>query len=133
MFEITAEQTRGDPPVTIIRLKGSFDTAATDVFEPVTREALEQGAQNILLDLSGVTFLSSVGIRAITALYYELHPKTFGPDKDAVLAGIRSGDYSAPHLKLLKPSSDAERVLQMTGLSLVLESFEDESEAVESF
>ena len=133
MFEITAEQSRGTPPVTILRLKGSFDTAATDVFEPAARKALEQGARDILLDLSGVTFLSSVGIRAITALYYDLHPKTFGPEKDSVMAGIRSGDYHAPHLKLLKPTKEAGRVLEMTGLSLVLETFEDEAEAVRSF
>ena len=133
MFEIKVEQRIGRVPVTILRLLGSFDTAATKIFEDKTDELIERGSENFLLDLSALTFLSSIGIRSITTLYYELHPEISGEEKGSILKGIRSGEYTAPHLKLLKPPSNIKRVLETTGLDLVLETYTNEGKAIEAF
>jgi anti-anti-sigma factor len=133
MFEIDIEQQQNAVPVTILRLVGSFDTGASEVFNSKIKDVLGQGAGNILVDLAGLQHMSSVGISALMSLYYALHPKSSREDKDMVLDGIRSGEYTAPHLKLLKPSKEVFKVIQTTGLDMILEIYKSEKKALKSF
>jgi STAS domain len=133
MFEIAVSEVDGQVPVTIYRLKGSFDSAAIEAFEAQARLSLDRGDQNILLDMRELNLMTSVGLRAITNLYYDLHPRSSDQEGHAINEGIRAGTYTAPHLKLLDPPKNIRKVLDTTGMTMVLEIFKKEKEAIKSF
>ena len=85
------------------------------------------------MDLAGVPFLSSAGIRALHGLYTLLHPVGSEQGQAEVYQGISAGNYAAPHLKLLRPNRKVDEVIKMAGLDMYLKSYQDESEAVKAF
>jgi anti-sigma B factor antagonist len=48
-------------------LSGEFDLAGAPIFEQALQAACADGARAITLDLSGLTFIDSTGLRAILA------------------------------------------------------------------
>ena len=66
-MEIIISQAQGRVPVTIMHLKGDFDYLRVDDFDAEARKVVENGARDILIDLSGVAFMSSVGQEALAA------------------------------------------------------------------
>ena len=119
--------------VTVLRLKGDLDASTSDAFLAKANQAIRNGAQNILVDLSNVSFLSSAGIRALHSLYTQLHPSGTTAEKEAVYKGINAGTYEAPHLKLLKPNRKVEDVIKLAGLDMYLKSYTDEEDALAAF
>jgi anti-anti-sigma factor len=77
-------------------------------------ELLDEARLKILLDLGEVTYIDSFGVGVIAAKYVSLRRK--------------GGD-----LKLLHPSERSQRVLKISGLLRILESYESEAEALRSF
>jgi anti-anti-sigma factor len=130
-MEISTSTLNGRVPVTVLRLKGDLDASTSDSFMQAAKKALDDGATDFLVDLSGVSFISSAGIRALHGLYNTLH--TGGASKEAVFHEINAGTYSAPHLKLLKPAKKVQDVLSMAGLDMYLKSYQDEKEALAAF
>ena len=55
----------------VLWLAGDFDLAATDDFRRLSRASVD-GQREFVLELSGVSFLNSSGIRAVVALAREL-------------------------------------------------------------
>jgi anti-sigma B factor antagonist len=55
----------------VLWLEGDFDLAATDDFWRLARASVD-GQREFVLELSGVSFLDSSGIRAVVALAREL-------------------------------------------------------------
>jgi len=132
-MEITISQAQGDVPVTIVRAEGTFDSNAVERFMEPTQGAIDGGAENLLVDLSGVSFMSSIGIRILNALYFQLHPRE-SKEKDAEISAlIHSGEYKAPHLKLICPTERVSKVLKMAGMDQYIEIFKEEAEAVAAF
>ncbi len=103
-IEISTVQAR--VPVTIMRLVGELDSLSAGYFNSQAREAIDAGSTNILLDLSAMSFMSSVGVRSLSAIYDWLHPVKTGQERKAVSEAVRAGTYNAPHLKLLNPDSE---------------------------
>lgn len=134
MFKISLSQEQGRIPVTIMTLKGDLDAYGADLFDAQTRDVIAGGAKDVLLELSEVPFMSSAGIRCIHNLFYQLHPKESEEYQRILNEGVRQGIYKAPHLKLLNPSSDVRRALEMTGLGLYMAILNgDQTEAVYTF
>ena len=132
-MEITITQAQGEVPVTIVRAEGIFDSSSVERFMEPTQGAIDGGAENLLVDLSGISFMSSIGIRILNALYFQLHPRE-SQEKDAEIADlIHSGEYKAPHLKLICPTERVSRVLMMAGMDQYIEIFEQEAQAVAAF
>ena len=77
-------------------------------------DLLGQARLKLLLDLRDVTFLDSFGVGVIAAKYLSVRRK--------------GGDF-----KLLRPSARSRRVLSTAGLMRILDSFDDEEEALRSF
>jgi anti-anti-sigma factor len=132
-MEISSEQVQGRVSVTVLRLKGDLDASSADAFSAAANQAVDNGAKDILLDFSGVPFMSSAGLRALHALFSLLHPSNSQQEKDAIYQGISAGTYSAPHLKLLRPSQKVEDVLKMSGMDMYLKWYKDEKEAIATF
>jgi anti-sigma B factor antagonist len=77
-------------------------------------ELVGAGHLHLLLDLRHVTHLDSFGVGVIASKYVTLRN--------------RGG-----HLKLLRPSARSRHVLSIAKLTDILESFDDEEEAIRSF
>jgi len=131
-MEIIVSQAKGRVPVTIMRLKGDLDYLSADNFDAQARKLVENGARDILVDLSGVAFMSSVGIRSLNKLYDLVHAdKT--EEKKAVYKGVLSGTYKAPHFKLLNPNQRVFESIKLIGLDMYIDIFKDEPEAIAAF
>jgi anti-anti-sigma factor len=132
-MEISTEQIAAKKNVTVIRLQGDFDLVGAQQFDQQISGMEKSAANSILIDLSGVHFMSSAGIRSLNELFYTLHPYDQEKFKQEISPGIRSGTYKAPNLKLLKPNEMVANTLKMVGLDMYLEVFEDENTALQSF
>jgi len=132
-MKITKTQADGQVPVTILRLEGTFDANQSNYFLELAEAEIETGAENLLLDLSQVPFMSSAGVRVIYSLYNSLHPRQSSENEIARSRGMREGTYLAPHLKILKPSKQVMNVMRMVGIDRYIEIFEDEAQALAAF
>ncbi len=130
-ISITPEQ--GRVPVTVFHVNGSIDAASYEQLQSRADQSIQSGTTNLLLDLSGVPYMSSAGLRAINHIYNLFHKETAGAGEEAVNQGLRAGKYKSPHLKLLSPTPRVLEVLQMTGFDMFLEIHHNLKEALASF
>ena len=134
MLEISLKQAQGRVPVTVMHLKGTFDTPGAEIFDASAAQVIAGGAKNVLVDLGKVDFMSSVGIRAIHRLFYQLHPEGTEEYQRIMNEGVRQGIYKAPHMKLLSPTARVLEILKMVGVDLYMEILTgDVDKAVKSF
>jgi anti-anti-sigma factor len=132
-MEITTSIVQGKVPVSVICLKGDLDASSAEAFNLATAKTVEDGAKDIMIDMSGVPFMSSAGIRSLHALYILLHPTGSEAEKDSVYKGISAGTYAAPHLKLLNPNKKVTEAIKLSGLDMYLKIYHSEQEALEAF
>lgn len=132
-MHVTVSEIGGDVPVTIIRAEGIFDSSSVEEFMEPAQAAVDAGANKILIDLTDVSFMSSIGIRIINALYYQLHPRDSKEQDKEIAQKVREGNYKAPHLKLLCPSERVVRVLEMAAIDQYIEIFDDREKAITAF
>lgn len=132
-MKINIIETSDSIPVSIVRVSGNLDAAGADEFEQIINDLINKGTQNILLDLSGVTFMSSAGIRSINIAFYALHQYDQKEFKEVISKGIREGTYQAPHLKILNPPQQAMQSFKMVGLDMYLGFYSDETQAIQAF
>jgi anti-sigma B factor antagonist len=101
--------------VTVLELTGRlvYDEGDEELRSRVN-ELVAQGRVKIVLDLRGVTYIDSCGLGSIVGKFVSVRRK--------------GGD-----VKLLNLSPRSHRVIDISGLLSVFETFESESEAVSSF
>lgn len=101
--------------VTILSPKGKITIGMGDVaLRNAVHEALEAGARNIVIDMSGVTTIDSSGIGELVSSYTRV-------------------TNQGGKLKLLSLPTKVTDILQVTQLITIFETFDDEDEAVASF
>jgi anti-anti-sigma factor len=132
-MEITTSLEQSRVPVTIVRLNGNFDSNSLDTFNREINQLLASGAHDILLEMSGVAFMSSVGIRAISNLYDRLHRMESPEQKKAVLEATRAGTYRAPHLKLCGLQRNVLDIIKLVNLDWYVDILPSEKEALAAF
>ena len=100
--------------IRVIELSGKITIGAGDVkIRELIDQALEDGKNNVILDLGGVTAIDSSGIGEMVACY---------------TITKRGGQ-----LKLMHLSPKITDILQVTQLITVFDVFDDEREALGSF
>lgn len=110
---ITKEMQSGS--VTILVLSGRlFIGEASDELDHKLQDFISAGQVNFLLDCSHVSGIDSQGIKSL-------------------VRGVISAQKRGGKLKLLNLSHRMKVVLQITRLLTVIESFEDEGAALQSF
>lgn len=129
-MEITTSTTPGEVQVTVLHLKGDLDASTEGQMVQRAREVVEQGARRLVVDLAGVGYLSSAGVRALHKVYLLVRPPG---EEQAALQGLRDGTYTAANLRLAKPNAAVETVLATTGLSMYLQVHPDLQSALASF
>lgn len=129
-MEIASWQESGTLPVTVLQVKG--DLTASEPLESRARAAVQDGARDIVLDLSHVPYISSAGLRAIHVLYMLL--RNADPnDEETAARSIARGTYKSPHLKLVRPSKNGMKALSMAGYDMFLDLFDNVPAAVGSY
>ena len=117
---IGQETGKGNASITVIQVSGNLDASTHKELQDKALELIDGGAKNILLDLSGVSFLGSAGLRVIHALTNKLHNEQDGSGK-------------SKHVKLLNPSEDVSKVIKTLGFDDYLEIYTDKDDAIASF
>ena len=101
--------------VAVLQFRNNAElTHAADSLDELRREVLEQRDSRVIIDLSRVTKIDSAGLGQLMSCYSHL---------------VRN--HGA--LKVLNATPEVKKILDMTGISSLIPSFSDESEAVRSF
>ena len=126
---ITRSQVEGEIPVTILHLSGHLHGATENQLLDHARQAREDGAIHLLLDLSGVEILTSAGLRAIHNTF-----NLFTPQSDLEIMHRHSEEpYKSPYLKLICPNPQIYYVLNIAGFLQNLLIYNNMEDAVNSF
>lgn len=118
-LQIRISREEGDKAVSVMRLKGSLDANTQSVLEDKAKEAIDAGAEYLLLDMSAVDYLGSAGMRAIHAITNLLSPDD---------PSMRS-----PNLKILSPSPAAAKVFKTLGFDAFIDVHNSIDEAIAAF
>lgn len=81
-MEINVENLAGGAPLSIMQLVGELDASSYQDVIARGQELYRQGMRRLLLDLSGVTFLSSAGLVALHSIALILRGES-PPDPEA--------------------------------------------------
>jgi len=98
VVEISVSSMQGSAPVTVLHLTGQIDASNVVELEDKAIELVQAGIANILLDMSGLSFMSSAGFRAIHKIYQAVHP-----------------DGGTGRLKILNASEEIHRLVKTLG------------------
>jgi len=135
-MDITASQKQGKVPVTILHLSGALDSASHEQLIHRAKLVYQEGARDLLLDMSGLTFISSAGITALhkTALLFRGVRLLEEEGWESLRSVDRDRDSGVQkHVKLLNPQREVERVLEVVGFKAFFEIHTDLEQAVASF
>jgi anti-sigma B factor antagonist len=100
--------------VDLVTVTGRVDSSNAGQLGEKLSEQVDSGSINMVVDLSGVEYMSSAGLRELVAALKRVK-------KDG-------GD-----LRLASPSDRVREVLDLAGLSSIFEIFDDQVAAVGSF
>ena len=136
-MNMSDEQAQAKVPVTILRLQGDVDGSNYRQVIDRVKALYEAGARHLLIDLSGVPYMSSAGLIALhsASLLFQKQPL---PDAEYGWRAIRAlGEVEQvgrqPFVKLLKLQPRVAGVLGQTGMLPYFETFDDEAAALASF
>jgi anti-anti-sigma regulatory factor len=123
--------------IAVFALNGELDYSNFEQLVDAAREAYQQGARRLLLDLSGLQYMGSSGLvalHAVAMIFSGQEP----PDPEEGWAAYRTlSDDVEGHehefVKLLRPSPQVEGVLERTGMRQFFEVHADRAAAVASF
>ena len=99
-----------EAPVPVITLVGELDPATAPLLDDAVDQALAAGATALIIDMAGLTFVDSSGLRSLISAHKRLAPNP---------------------LRLQRPTPFARQLLAITGLDqqFVIEAAIDEVEA----
>ncbi len=110
-MQISVEE-RG--PATILAVDGSLDALTSRELEKQVKETIEAGKVNLVMDLGGVGYSSSAGLKVL-------------------LAGRKLSRQEGGDLRLANVQEDVEKIFRMAGLYGVIPQYPDLDAALESF
>ena len=118
-FTIQLEQVQEKPSITIFHLRGWLDAQSEEQLLGAAREAYNNGARYLLLDLEDVDTLTSAGMRAIQKVY-----RIFTPDDE---------HFRTAHVKMCNAPPQIYHVLGITGFLQTIHMYESVETALQSF
>ncbi len=134
-MEVTVSIHEANEPVAVMVVKGSVD--ASNFVEVVNKaqEIYKNPAHNLIIDLSGVPFISSAGLVAIhqISLLYSGGKQEVERDGEEIHTDFTHSSNARKRVKLLSPQPDVDRTLEMAGLKLFFKVFDNLESALKSF
>lgn len=135
-MEIVVSQEQGKVPVSVMHLKGDLDASSYLEVVNTGQKLYNDGVRHLLLDLSGLAFISSAGLASLHII-----TKTFRGERTDTEDGWGTyksmdrerGSSFQKNVKLLNPSPEIAKVLETVGFKQFFEIYSDRDEAVRSF
>jgi anti-anti-sigma factor len=132
-LKITVLQEQSKPRITFFKLEGDIDAESCRLLEETAIEYYQTGTRRLILDLSGVLFMGSAGLRALHQIDEMLRRASAGENEGKTGSGIMNGSFKSPYLKLLNPSAAVVRTLKLSGFDLIFDIFHDRQAAIDAF
>jgi anti-anti-sigma factor len=118
-FKISSEQRQAKVPVTVLHIHGWLDGQSEGDLLEAARDAYEQGARFILIDMKELETLTSAGMRALQKVYQMYTPK--------------EDRFKIAHLRVCQAPPQIYDILGITGFLQNIPIHESVSTAVEAF
>jgi hypothetical protein len=131
--EIQVMTQQGRVPVAVFHIVGDVDTTNYDQLEARAKAEHAAGANNMVMDLEQVGYVSSAGIRALNVMFNLLRTQAPAESDEALSQGIRDGSMHSPHLKLANLNHRVSEALRLAGVDMFLEIHPTVADAVASF
>jgi anti-anti-sigma factor len=135
----TTEEVAGRVPITVLALDGELDASNFERLIVEVSGLYDRGTRNLLVDLSGLTFLASSGLVALHSIVRILH----GERPDDLESGwdvlhhlghdAATGDEMQREVQLAAPPPAVARVLQRTGMDRLFVIHEGRDAAIAAF
>jgi len=120
-------------PVTIFEVSGDIDIMSSPELLSQANASIADGTRNVLIDLSGVGYVSSAGIRVLHQMFLMLRTDLPEESEAVMLEGLRAGNFVSPHLKLAHPSERVREAIETTGMDMYLAIYPTLEEALAAF
>ena len=134
---ITFEQAQGNPQVTLLSIEGDLDASNYQDVISAAQQAIEGGAQYLLIDMSKIPFMSSSGfiaLHSITLLMKGDAPSDPEHGWEAFRAIDRErGQGKQEKVKIFNPQPKVDRALEIAGMKEFFEIHTDLDTAIASF
>jgi anti-anti-sigma regulatory factor len=131
-MEITVTTEQAKEPIAVMKLEG--DINASNFMEVVDKaqEIYNNPARNLIIDLGGVTNISSAGQVAIhkIALIYSGVIQDVDENENP---DFTHSSNARKYVKLLNPQPEVDKTLEKAGLKLFFKTYTDLESAVKSF
>ena len=136
-MDITVSTQQGKVPVTVVQPHGDIDASNYAELVSKAEELMKGGAQDFVIDLSDVPFMSSAGLAGLHTLAMLLRGEKLA-NPETGWAVFKSMDRSRSsgmqkHVKLLSPQEGVAETFEKAGFTLFFEIFTDLQKAVASF
>ncbi len=132
-MNIKVSHEKGRVPITILSIDGDIDSSNYEQLDQIAYQEIEDGTQYILMDLTGVQFMSSAAFRSLTRIFKKLRSLSMDGSDEEMHKGINAGTYKSPYLKLYKPSKLVAETMKIAGFDMLLDIYEDMKAAIASF
>jgi anti-anti-sigma regulatory factor len=136
-MEITVSTQQGKVPVTVVQPHGEIDASNYTELVKKVEGLIKNGAQDFLVDLSDVSFMSSAGLVALHSISITLRgDKPVDPQSGwATLKAMDPARQNGvqKHIKLLNPQQYVADTFEKAGFTQFFDVFTDLKTAVASF
>lgn len=134
-MQISVSHEQGN--VAVVQVSGQLDGQTYQDLIMKAQEIIGDGAKNILLDMSDLTYISSAGLVSLHTISMVLRGEKT-PDPEQGWSALKSMDRSRDggkqeHIKLLNPRPEVLSVLDMVGFSEFFSIYTDKQTALASF
>lgn len=134
-INVSTQQSR--VPVAVLQLNGAMDASNYTEAIQKAQELYDGGARDLIVDLSNVPYISSAGLMAIHTMalvFNGMQTTNTQSGRPSFRAVDPKRDQSVrDHVKLLNPQPQVDQVLDIVGLKLFFQIFNDLDSAVKSF
>lgn len=100
--------------ISVVSITGSIDALTSGQMDSYLRELVGQGQSRFLLDLGGVEFMSSAGLRS-------------------VLTGMKEARQRGGDVRLAAAQPGVENILKLSGFTNILKSYISLDQAMEDY
>ncbi len=127
-LSITNSQAQDNADVTIFHLSGTLDSSSEETLCEQAKQAFDEGAKSLLLDLNNLNYISSAGLRALHNIFQMCTPK-----EEIIQARKNDQQYRSPYFKLAAASSNVYSVLNIAGFLHNIPFYPTMEDALESY
>jgi anti-sigma B factor antagonist len=107
-------EVRQENGVTVVAVSGSVDALTASELAGTLEKAISDGSANLVVDLSGLEFMSSAGLRTL-------------------LGAVKESRSNGGDLRIVSSNPGIDKVLKMSGFHNIAKVFTTSGEAAASF